>query len=747
MKFLNGFWLLREGVTLHKAAQAYEIQRIGDSLRITAPTRVITERGQMLNLPVLTIELSSPGNDMIRVRACHHAGAVDHGPHFALTESPAEIEITETEDEAVYRSGKLEARVSKGAFGISYWYDGRFLTESGEYGLAYVQDSDGKAYMREMLNISVGEKVYGLGERFTNFVKNGQTVDLWNEDGGTCTQIAYKNVPLHLSNRGYGVFVNDSGPVSYEIGTEVVSKTQFTVPGETLDYFILGGGCKKALSLYTGLTGKPALPPAWSFGLWLSTSFTTNYDEETVSSFIDGMFQREIPLSVFHYDCFWMKGFRWCDLEFDKDMFHNPGEMLARIKEKGVRICLWINPYVSQLSGLFPEGAEKGYFLKKPNGDVWQWDLWQPGMAVVDFTNPAACDWYGQKLEALLDLGVDCFKTDFGERIPTDVVYFNGADPIRMHNYYTQLYNQTVFNVLKKKFGEGRATLFARSGTAGTQQFPVHWGGDCVATYESMAETLRGGLSLSMSGYAFWSHDISGFETTASPDLYKRWTAFGLMSSHSRLHGSKSYRVPWNFDEEAVDVLRTFTKLKLRLMPYLFAQAEQAHRTGVPMMRPMVLEFCEDPLCGDLDTQYMMGDSLLVAPIFNDKSMARYYLPSGKWTNLFTGEVLEGSRYYEAPCGYEEMPLFVRENTILALGAHDDCAEYEYANSVTYRMFDVTNAHARVLHVDGTVAQECSAVLKDDGLYVTVSAAPFPWKVEYNGKTAEAPAGTTELII
>ena len=262
------------------------------------------------------------------------------------------------------------------------------------------------------------------------------------------------------------------------------------------------------------------------------------------------MADRDLPLHVFHFDCFWMREFHWCNFEWDRRCFPDPAAMLARLKARGLRICVWINPYIAQRSALFDEGMAAGYLVKRPNGDVWQWDRWQAGMGLVDFTNPDACRWFGDKLRALVDMGVDCFKTDFGERIPTDVVWHDGSDPLKMHNYYAYLYNKTVFEVLEEKLGVGEAAVFARSATAGGQQFPVHWGGDSTATFESMAESLRGGLSLCLSGFGFWSHDMGGFEQTASADVYKRWCAFGLLSSHSRLHGSGSYRVPWLFDND-----------------------------------------------------------------------------------------------------------------------------------------------------------------------------------------------------
>ena len=282
------------------------------------------------------------------------------------------------------------------------------------------------------------------------------------------------------------------------------------------------------------------------------------------------MRDRDIPLRVFHFDCFWMKEFNWCDFEWDKRVFPDPKGMLQRLKQKDLNICVWINPYIAQESKLFKEGKENGYFIKRTNGDVWQYDMWQPGMAIVDFTNPDACKWYSGKLKELMAMGVDCFKTDFGERIPVEgVKYFDGSDPYKMHNYYTEMYNSVVFNTIKEVKGEDQAVVFARSATAGGQKFPVHWGGDCESNYESMAESLRGGLSLCMSGFGFWSHDIGGFENTSTADVYKRWVAFGLLSSHSRLHGSTSYRVPWAYDEDASEVVRFFSKLKCSIMPYL----------------------------------------------------------------------------------------------------------------------------------------------------------------------------------
>lgn len=735
MKFSNGCWLQKEDCACFSSAQIYFTKIEKDRVTLCAPTNKINHRGDTLGGVNLTIQISAPYPEVLRIQTHHHMGLKERMPQFELAPpQTGNLAAEETEKQIIVKSGELRIEIEKESGAFVFWRGAEKITGSGWRDLAYMKTNwkgsaydkgPEDAYMREQLSLSVGELVYGLGERFSAFVKNGQSVDIWNEDGGTSTEQSYKNIPFYLSNKGYGVFVNHPEKVSFEVATEMVTKVEFSVPGENLDYFLINGPTmKEVLMRYTDITGKPALPAPWTFGLWLSTSFTTNYDEKTVNSFVDGMIERGIPLSVFHFDCFWMKDFHWCDFTWDERVFPDPEGMLKRLKEKGLKICVWINSYVGQESSLFEEGVKGGYFLKRANGDVWQWDMWQPGLAIVDFTNPAACEWYGKKLEALLDMGVDCFKTDFGERIPTDCVYYDGSDPVKMHNYYTYMYNKTVHDVIAKKKGEKEAILFARSATAGGQKFPVHWGGDCWSDYESMEESLRGGLSLTSSGFGFWSHDIGGFESTSTPDVYKRWCAFGLLSTHSRLHGSTSYRVPWAYDEESVDVVRYFAKLKARLMPYLYRNAIETAKTGVPMMRSMVLEFTEDRNCAYLASQYMLGDSLLVAPIFNEDGIAEYYLPEGRWTSLLSGDVKEGGRWYKEKHGYLSIPLYVREGSIVAMGARDDNAVYDYADGTTFQVYalvDGCEAQTTVYDTENREAVKAAVTHCGSGYEIQVS--------------------------
>ncbi|UNZ16389.1 alpha-xylosidase [Streptomyces sp. 891-h] len=754
MKFTDGYWLMRDGVQASYATEIADTRISDDRFTLYAPVRHIRHRGDTLNGPLLTVECFAPAEGVIGVRVTHHAGTPDRGPHFALRhgqDDTAAGKVTRDGSLLEMTSGGLALRVdTAGPYRLDFTADGRTLTSVEARGTGYATTPDGTHHSLAQLSLGVGELVYGLGERFTPFVRNGQSVDIWQADGGTASEQAYKNVPFHLTNRGYGVFVNHPGKVSYEVGSEAVGQVQFSVEDQTLEYYVIHGPTpKEILARYTALTGRPPLPPAWSFGLWLSTSFTTAYDEETVSGFVRGMAERDIPLGVFHFDCFWMRAYQWCDFTWDPEVFPDPEGMLRRLKdEQELRICVWINPYIAQKSPLFDEAARLGYLVRRPDGSVWQWDLWQAGMGLVDFTHPEARAWYADKLRGLLGQGVDCFKTDFGERVPTDVVWHDGSDPERMHNYYTQLYNRTVFETLTEERGEGEAVLFARSATAGGQQYPVHWGGDCESTFGAMAESLRGGLSLGLSGFGFWSHDIGGFEGDPDPALFKRWVQFGLLSSHSRLHGSTSYRVPWAYDEEAVTVTRDFTRLKHRLMPYLYAAARQAAEAGTPVMRAMLLDFPDDPACQTLDRQYMLGDDLLVAPVFTADGTVEYYVPDGEWTHLLSGERVRGPGWRQERHGFDSLPLLVRPGAVLPWGERDGCADYDWAHGVTLRVPGLADGCTVTTRVPRPGGADAVFRTTREGSRITVEAtgAPGPWHLRTGeGPLVTAPAGTRTL--
>ena len=740
MKFNVGQWVMKPGVKSNNAEQIRDYRLSADRTELFIFTLCHQFTGANLDGPALELRITSPHEDMIRIQTVHFKGDRRKYRKFEIDDRRLPLDYAEDENTITVTSGKTSLVITKAIpCRFTYLYEGKKITAIGDFSgrsmLSFMDTPEGP-FMRCQLEVDVGEKIYGMGERFTPFVRNGQVVDIWNEDGGTSSEISYKNIPFYLSSRNYGVLVNEAGPVSFEVCSEAVTKVQFSVPGQRLDFIVIGAPDRKGvLERYTSLVGRPALPPAWSFGLWLTTSFTTDYGEQTVTGFVDGMAERQIPLSVFHFDCFWMKESEWCGFDWDERQFPDVEGMLHRMHEKGLKICAWINPYIGQKAACFDECADKGYFLKTPSGDIWQWDRWQPGQGVVDFTNPEAVEWYKGKLRKLLNQGVDCFKTDFGERIPTDVVYYDGSDPEWMHNYYVYLYNKVVFETLQEFKGQGQACLFARSATVGGQKFPVHWGGDCDSTYVSMSESLRGGLSLCLSGFGFWSHDIGGFSGTAPAHISKRWLAFGLLSSHSRLHGCDSYRVPWLFGEEAVDVCRHFSRLKNSLMPYLYAQAVHTHHTGVPMMRAMLLEFDEIG-CEDLDRQYMLGDAILVAPVLREDGAVDYYLPQGKWTHLLTGETLEGHGWRRDTYDFFSLPVYVRENTILPVGSYAERPEYDYADGLTLRLYQFADgavAERNVCDTEGNVILTAKASRQGDTITVTLTGRKDQVSVEQIG--------------
>lgn len=769
MRFTDGFWQLREGVTAQYAREAHDIDARDGRLIVTAPTKVIETRGDTLNRAVLTVTLSAPLEGVIGVLVEHHTGGRPHeGFDLPGLDRSSSVGVTGVDAHGgTLMSGSLTATVRAGAgWSLSFADGDRALTSSDEKSIAMLdvdpavaldgqledqlrthRGGGSQRYLHQQLSLGVGELVYGLGERFGPLIKNGQSIETWNADGGTSSEQAYKNVPFYVTNRGYGVLVDHPGHVSFEVGSENVERVQFAVAGERLQYFVIAGdGPREILERYTALTGRPALPPAWSFGTWLSTSFTTDYDEQTVTSFIDGFAERDLPLSVFHFDCFWMREFNWCDFEWDPRVFPDPEGMLGRLHSRGLQVSVWVNPYIGQRSPLFEEARAGGFLLRRPDGAVWQWDMWQAGMAIVDFTNPSARQWYQDKLRALVAQGVDTFKTDFGERVPLDVQWHDGSEPEGMHNRFAQLYNQAVFEVLQERDGSD-AVVFARSATVGGHRFPVHWGGDSASTFVSMAETLRGGLSLAFGGFGFWSHDIGGFEGTPDPAVFKRWTAFGFLSSHSRFHGSRSYRVPWAFDDEAVDVTRLFSRLKMRLMPYLFASARESAAEGVPLMRPMQLAFPEDPGVAYLDRQYMLGPDILVAPVFSADGDVEFYLPHGGWTHLLTGERVTGGGWRREKHDFLSLPLYVRDGAVIPWAARDDRPDTEWLDGLTLRVFG-TAVPSSISVSDPWGGTAEYAITVDDGSVSATTTADAPFGLALGvGEPIEAFAGSARVQI
>jgi alpha-D-xyloside xylohydrolase len=567
--------------------------------------------------------------------------------------------------------------------------------------LGYRKGPDGAvAATFDALALAPDEHVYGLGEKFLPMDRRGQRIESWNYNTwGATNERAYKNIPFFVSTRGYGVLLNTTFNATWDIGSGATSSisTQIETEDDRLDlFFIYGPRIDDILKRYTGLTGRPPVPPRWSFGFWQSKYGYRSWDE--VWEVVNKAREERVPMDVVHLDPYWMRDRMYADLVWDEERFPDPAGNLARLREAGVRICLWLQPWVPEQSEVYKDGLEHGAFVTQEDGSVYLYSPTIPGRppnrcGIVDFSSPTGREWYIQKLLGLIEQGVSAFKVDFGEAIPENGVFANGMRGREMHNQYPLLYNAAFYEAFERSGRAGDLVSWGRSGWAGIQRYPVSWSGDMHCNFPSMACTLWSGLSFSLSGGAFWSHDIGGFMGETNPELFVRWAQWGLLSSHSRAHGTAS-REPWSQGEEALTIFREFDELRYRLIPYLYSQAHQAHQTGLPLLRPMVLDYQDDPSTHTIDSQYLLGPNILVAPVLEAGLMSRpVYLPKGTWYNFWTDTAYEGGRWISMPTQQlDMMPLFVKAGTVLPLGpiqqhTAEKAAEHGGPDELTLRVY------------------------------------------------------------
>jgi alpha-D-xyloside xylohydrolase len=595
---------------------------------------------------------------------------------------PVDLSVTETEETVVVETGTVTVYVRTDPWDFRVERDGEvlFAEERGLYdvrgndrtpplGFELAEINEGPhrvAGTRTAFRLQPGERVYGLGEQFTGFDRRGRTFDLWHvEPLGTQTQHAYKNIPFHLSTAGYGMLVDTTSRVHYDLGRSTTATGVVSVADDRFScVFFCGNSFTDILETYTGLTGRPDRPPKWSFGLWMSRlGYESREELERVA---DRLREEAIPADVIHLDPFWMREEHACDLVWDREQFPDPEGMIADLHDRNFRLSLWEHPHVPVGTDAFATGRAEGYFVNDGTGKPYVMDRTCQGAyrgALVDFSDPDATEWWQEKHRDLLAMGVDVFKTDYGEYVPEDAVFDNGRSGRSMHNLYPYLYNEAIYEVTRDVHGDD-GLVWGRSAWVGSQRFPVHWGGDPHPSESGMAAALRGGLSASLSGIAFWSHDIGGFRGTPSPELYVRWAQFGLLSSHARCHGTTP-REPWAFGETATDQFRTYAELRYSLLPYIYTYAEIAARTGLPVVRPLVLAYQDDPAVQQLDTEYLLGEDLLVVPVFADSGTRSAYLPAGEWVDYWTGDRHEGEQTVYREVDLETLPLFVRAGSVV----------------------------------------------------------------------------------
>ncbi len=539
--------------------------------------------------------------------------------------------------------------------------------------LGIAHGPDGRRRLFLSWSLAPGERLVGLGEQFGPLDRRGRRAVLWARDPkGILGPLSYFPIPFLMSDHGYGVFLHHAGPSVWEVGEPLLHTASLLVEEPYLDLFLmLGEGPRQVLARYIWLTGRPPLVPLWALGVWFSRCMYR--DRAQVQGVAERLRALGIPGDVVHLDPLWLEGrarraWDGCHFRWDEEAFGPPGELVRWLAERGFKLCLWENPYVWQDSELFREGWSKGYLVRGPDGGPMA-SLDSPEATPVDFTRPEAVRWWQDLHRPYLRLGVAVFKTDYGEGLPKEAAMGDGRRGLEVHNLYPLLYSRAVFEVVQEERGEG--LVFARSGYAGSQRYPVHWVGDTPSTWEGMAAALRAGLSLSLSGVALWGHDIGGFwnpDNLQPPprDLYIRWAQFGLLSPVARFHGIRG-REPWYYGEEAVRVVRRFARLRYRLLPYLWALVHAARATGMPLARPLLLEFPQDQASWEVDWEFMLGPYLLVAPVMSPQGRVSLYLPPGAWYDWWTGERVVGPRRQEVRMPLDRLPLYVREDSILPL--------------------------------------------------------------------------------
>lgn len=579
-----------------------------------------------------------PSPMLARLRATPRAWAVSHAAgattyrssagSVAVLENPWRIELRDAGGRLLTSTVHLD--------------DSRCLQNASALPFCVVRRAaDCRRRVAASFALSPAEKLFGGGESFTRLDKRGQKLVLCTSDAyGVQTREQYKPIPFLLSSRGYGLFLHTTTPATFDLGHSYDSVATLFTGDDDLDLFLLLGEPKDVLSAYTGLTGRSPRPPLWSFGLWMSRC--TYKSEAETRAVAARLRANRIPCDVLHLDTGWFENDWRCDYAFSRTRFANPRRLLRDLRRQGFRVSLWQLPYFTPTNRLFGEVVARKLAVTDGRGGLPTED------AVLDFSNPRAVAWYQDHLARLLKLGVAAIKVDFGEAAPLHGHYASGRTGFHEHNLYPLRYTRAVAAVSARITGE--RLVWARSAWAGCQRYPIHWGGDAENTDGAMAATLRAGLSLGLCGFAFWSHDIGGFVRHCPEDLYERWLAFGLLTSHSRCHGLAP-KEPWNYGRRFVGRFRRIVELKYRLLPYVYAQAAACARSGLPMLRPLFVEYPDDPTAWLVEDAYLFGRDLLVAPLLEADRARNVYLPAGEWVDFQTGAVVAGGAWRRLEAG------------------------------------------------------------------------------------------------
>lgn len=571
------------------------------------------------------------------------------------------------------------------------------------------------------------EHIYGFGEDFGRLDKRNIDRRLWLQEGfGNASPAAYKQTPFYMSTRGYGLFVNTSNALQFKVGSlEHTALSVIVEDTSLLDFYLIyGPKFKDILPRYTAITGAPAVPPPWSFGLWMGR--ITYDNQEQVEQVAKDLRTHRIPCDVIHIDTGWYENEWVCDLKFSPSRFPDPCGMMARLRKQGFRVCLWQLPNLLIESSLFQEAAEKGYLVKQPYGKPYLFSGFLSDAGLIDYSNPEAVTWIKAKFTELFQMGVAVIKADFGEGAPPEAKYHSVASE-SMHNLFPLLYNQAVYEATEAFHGKGEALIWGRSAWAGSQRYPLHWSGDGIARNEDLACIIRSALSFGLSGFPFYSHDIGGFSGLPSPDLYARWIQLGVFSSHVRCHGQPP-REPWEYGEQVEKIFRQYMHLRYRLLPYIYSEAVECGWTSLPMLRALALEHQDDPTTYNIEDQYMFGRSILVAPILDETGQRKVYLPAGEWVNYWDKTILHGPCWIEVTAPLDVLPLYIRAGAIIPYGPLMEYVGEKICDPLTVEIYSPCQEGAYT--VSDLKGVEIPIQYHQNGTHLAVNTGTAPGEVE-----------------
>ncbi|MHA1131063.1 MAG: TIM-barrel domain-containing protein [Candidatus Helarchaeota archaeon] len=732
----------RQGNSFLFLAKAYNIFNLSSLAKWAADT-LSGEESTMYKdskFTLCTLQLDFLREDTYRLRLTEDSTVPENQTPMIvkdIQDPQLKVQFEETEAKIIIQTSKLHLNIYKNNFRIEIMDAlGNLLTESsgkskGEFPntmdafpLGFLKDKKYKHWFGvESFMLYPGEAIYGLGEQFGPLNKIGQSIGLWHFEGfGNTAGRTYKNIPFFLSTRKYGVFFNESRPITFWVGSREYCKNQIAIEGNLIDYYFFHGTFKEILDIYTELTGKPAVPPKYSFGVWMSR--ITYKSQEEVMEVARKLRELKFPCDIIHIDTGWFEKDWLCNWQFGKQNFPDPRRMFEELRRMGFRVSLWQFPYILDELDIYKEAKKKGILAKNKSPFV----LLISSLAhVIDFSNPAAVTWYQEKLKHLFDLGASVIKADFGEGVEPSTQFLK-YDGRQMHNLFPLLYNKAVFEITEKTFGEG--IIWARSAYAGSQRYPVHWSGDNSSNFENVLCSLRGGLSLGLCGFTFWSQDTGGFIGTPTDDLYIRWTQLSIFQSHIRYHGNPPrYREPWNYEPKTQEIVRNFLSLRYQLIPYLYTESQIAAGKGLPLLRHLIIEF-DDPNICNLEDQFLCGRNILVAPILTKINTRRIYIPEGIWFDYWTGEKFIGPQWITQTHELDSIPLFIRAGTILPLGPKVLCTDELTNDWILLKIYPDDKGTASYQILDKKQVVEITAKVDHAVLKVTITPEPAQVHIE-----------------